>query len=60
MDQRAPIATLSGVTKIYGTGETQVNALEDADLSVYPGEILLIEGPSGSGKTTLISILGLL
>ena len=33
-NQRAPIATLSGVTKIYGTGETQVNALEDDDLSV--------------------------
>ena len=54
------IASLAGVTKIYGAGETQVTALEDADLSIYPGEILLIEGPSGSGKTTLISILGLL
>jgi putative ABC transport system ATP-binding protein len=60
MTTPTPIASLAGVTKIYGTGETQVNALEDADLSVYPGEILLIEGPSGSGKTTLISILGLL
>jgi putative ABC transport system ATP-binding protein len=60
MTSRTPIASLAGVTKIYGSGETQVNALEDADLSVYPGEILLIEGPSGSGKTTLISILGLL
>jgi len=56
----APIAALAGITKIYGAGETQVTALEGADLSVYPGEILLIEGPSGSGKTTLISILGLL
>jgi putative ABC transport system ATP-binding protein len=60
MTHRTPIASLAGVTKIYGAGETQVNALEDADLSIYPGEILLIEGPSGSGKTTLISILGLL
>ncbi len=60
MTTRTPIASVAGVTKIYGSGETQVNALEDADLSVYPGEILLIEGPSGSGKTTLISILGLL
>lgn len=60
MSQPAPIASLASATKIYGAGETQVNALEDADLSVYPGEILLIEGPSGSGKTTLISILGLL
>ena len=60
MSHIAPIASLAGVGKTYGAGETQVNALEDADLSVYPGEILLIEGPSGSGKTTLISILGLL
>ncbi len=57
---RTAIASLAGVTKIYGAGETEVTALEDADLSIYPGEILLIEGPSGSGKTTLISILGLL
>lgn len=60
MTTKPPIASLAGVSKIYGSGETQVNALEDADLSIYPGEILLIEGPSGSGKTTLISILGLL
>jgi putative ABC transport system ATP-binding protein len=55
-----PIASLARISKIYGEGETQVTALEDADLSIHPGEILLIEGPSGSGKTTLISILGLL
>ena len=60
MPTASPIASLAGVTKIYGDGDTQVTALADADLSVYPGEILLIEGPSGSGKTTLISILGLL
>jgi putative ABC transport system ATP-binding protein len=55
-----PIASVSRVSKIFGEGETQVTALADADLSIHPGEILLIEGPSGSGKTTLISILGLL
>ncbi len=60
MTTRTAIASLAGVTKIYGDGDTQITALADADLSVYPGEILLIEGPSGSGKTTLISILGLL
>ncbi len=54
------LASLAGVSKLYGDGDTQVTALADADLSIYPGEILLIEGPSGSGKTTLISILGLL
>jgi putative ABC transport system ATP-binding protein len=60
MTTTSPLASLAGVTKIYGDGDTQVTALTDADLSVYPGEILLIVGPSGSGKTTLISILGLL
>lgn len=57
MTTPAPIAALAGVTKIYGDGDTQVTALADADLSIYPGEILLIEGPSGSGKTTLLSLL---
>jgi putative ABC transport system ATP-binding protein len=54
------IVTLSGVSKIYGAGETAVTALAEADLEVRRGELLLIEGPSGSGKTTLLSILGLL
>lgn len=54
-----PIIELSGICKSYGQGETAVHALADADLSIYPGEVLLIEGPSGSGKTTLLSILGL-
>jgi putative ABC transport system ATP-binding protein len=56
----SPIASVARVSKVFGEGETQVTALADADLSIHPGEILLIEGPSGSGKTTLISILGLL
>ncbi len=55
-----PVASLAQISKTYGEGEMAVTALSDADLAVYPGEILLIEGPSGSGKTTLISILGLL
>jgi putative ABC transport system ATP-binding protein len=55
-----PLASVSRVSKVFGEGETQVTALSEADLSIHPGEILLIEGPSGSGKTTLISILGLL
>ncbi|MCC7537657.1 MAG: ABC transporter ATP-binding protein [Deltaproteobacteria bacterium] len=55
-----PIVRLSGIGKTYGAGETAVSALVDAELDVFPGEVLLIEGPSGSGKTTLLSILGLL
>jgi putative ABC transport system ATP-binding protein len=55
-----PIVELHAVSKVYGSGETAVSALLEADLAVRPGELLLIEGPSGSGKTTLLSILGLL
>ena len=54
-----PLAATVRVTKSYGEGDTAVTALEQADLEIFPGEILLIEGPSGSGKTTLLSILGL-
>lgn len=55
-----PLVELRGVSKTYGEGETAVTALSGAELSILPGEVVLIEGPSGSGKTTLLSILGLL
>lgn len=47
-----------GLTKLFGSGAAQVRAVEDVDLSVRRGEILLIMGPSGSGKTTLLTMLG--
>ncbi|MCF6159624.1 MAG: ABC transporter ATP-binding protein [wastewater metagenome] len=46
-----------GVTKTYGSGDTQVHALSGIDLDVYAGEHMMLVGPSGSGKTTLISII---
>ena len=42
----------------YGTGRAAVHAVRGVDLTIEPGERLLIMGPSGSGKTTLLSMLG--
>jgi putative ABC transport system ATP-binding protein len=46
-----------GVTKNYGTGDSQVMALRGVDLDVYPAELTLLVGPSGCGKTTLLSVV---
>ncbi len=47
-----------GLTKIYGSGETQVHALRGVDLDLPEGEMIVLLGPSGSGKSTLLNILG--
>ena len=52
-----PAVRCSGITKNYGTGDTQVQALRGVDLEVQPGELMMLVGPSGCGKTTLISII---
>lgn len=49
---------LRDVTRLHGTGRTQVAALVDANLVVEPGSLVAVMGPSGSGKTTLLSIAG--
>ena len=46
------------VTRHFGSGRTEVVAVDDVSLSAAPGEVVLIMGPSGSGKTTLLSMLG--
>lgn len=52
------VAVMSGVHRVYGSGENAVHALRDIDLQLAHGELVVVLGPSGSGKTTLLNVLG--
>ncbi|MDH5445441.1 MAG: ATP-binding cassette domain-containing protein [Gammaproteobacteria bacterium] len=52
------ILTAKQLCKTFGSGHTAVTAVNQTELSIKPGELVLIMGPSGSGKTTLLSMLG--
>ena len=52
------ILETKGLRKIYGSGDTEVRALEGVDLAVEEGEFVAVVGTSGSGKSTLLHMLG--
>lgn len=53
-DGTAPQAWARGLTKVYGSGETAVTALDNIDVDFATGRFTAIMGPSGSGKSTLM------
>lgn len=55
-----PALRVTGISKRYGSGQTEVVAVRDVSMTVLPGDVVLIMGPSGSGKSTLLMMLGAL
>ena len=49
---------LENVSKIYGTKEVKIVAVDEISFQIAEGEFVVVVGPSGAGKTTVLNILG--
>lgn len=56
----SPVIALQNVSRVYGSGTSEVRALDHVNLEIAAGEFVAIMGPSGSGKSTLMNIIGCL
>jgi len=54
------LVRLDRVTKVYGSGESEVRAVQEVSLELQAGKFYILMGPSGSGKTTLLMLMGCL